>query len=214
MILAAGRTSSAATITGTGSDFSITWSFACGAVTCTGDASFDVTSFDATTLIMEVTVNNTLDSPGQFLTGIGWNMDPVATAASMVTPGQFLDNVRLDQTFPSFNTLNVCVDDNGQGSCGAGQVPDGLPFGSDTFTLSLTGDFSGGTATLLEPFALKYAGELGSFEGGSGPGGSGPGGTSGPGGSEPGGEIPEPTTLLLMGSGLAAAAARLRRKQN
>jgi PEP-CTERM motif len=42
------------------------------------------------------------------------------------------------------------------------------------------------------------------------PGGSGPG----VGRSTPGGEIPEPTSLLLMGSGLAAAAMRLRRKQN
>ncbi len=87
---------------------------------------------------------------------------------------RFLDNVRLDLNFPSFGTLNVCVDDNGQGSCGAGQASHGLPFGSDTFTLSLTGDFSGGTVMLAEPFALKYAGELGSFEGGSGPG-TGPG---------------------------------------
>jgi hypothetical protein len=55
--------------------------------------------------------------------------------------------------------------------------------------------------------------ESGGSETGVGSGPGGPGGTGGPGGSQPGGVIPEPTTLLLMGSGLAAAATRLRRKQ-
>jgi PEP-CTERM motif len=45
---------------------------------------------------------------------------------------------------------------------------------------------------------------------GTGPGGVGPGG-EGPGGVGPGGEIPEPASMLLLGSGLAAAALRLRR---
>jgi hypothetical protein len=206
MVFATARSSSAATITSTADDFGITWSFAgCGG-TCTGDASFDVTSFNATTLVMDVTVNNTLVAAGEFLEALGWDMDPKATSATLTTPGANLDVVRLNEVFPSFNTLNVCVTNNIQGSCGAGQ-PTGIPSsGSDSFTLSLTGDFSGGSAT-LDTFALKYSGELGSFEGSGEE--TGGGGTAGGVGSP----VPEPTSILLLGSGLAAAALRMRRRR-
>jgi hypothetical protein len=206
VVFATARSSSAATITTTGDAFNISWSFAgCGG-TCTGDASFDVTTFNATTLVMDVTVNNTLVAAGEFLEALGWDMDPKATAATLTTPGANLDVVRLNENFPSFNTLNVCVTNNTQGSCGAGQ-PTGIPSsGSDSFTVSLTGDFSGGSAT-LDTFALKYSGELGSFEGGGEEtGGGGPaGGVGSP--------VPEPTSILLLGSGLAAAALRMRRRK-
>jgi hypothetical protein len=213
MVLAVGRPSSAATIDAVGDNFNVVWSFAgCGG-TCTADASFDVTAFDATTLVMDVTINNTLNAAGEFLVGIGWNMDPTATGASLVTAGTYFDNVRLDQTFPSFNNINVCVDDNGQGSCGAGQATDGIPSpGSDSFTISLTGDFSGGSV-ILDTFAAKFAGDLGSFEGGGSEtsGGTDTGATDT--GATTGGEIPEPTSMLLLGSGLAAAAMRMRRNR-
>jgi hypothetical protein len=206
VVFAAARSSSAATITSTADDFSITWSFAgCGG-TCTGDASFDVTSFNDTTLVMDVTVNNTLVAAGEFLEALGWDMDPKATSATLTTPGANFDVVRLNDVFPSFNTLNICVTDNAQGSCGAG-MPLGIPSpGSDSFTINLTGDFSGGSAT-LDTFALKYSGELGSFEGGGEE--TGGGGTAGGVGSP----VPEPTSILLLGSGLAAAALRMRRRK-
>jgi PEP-CTERM motif len=61
---------------------------------------------------------------------------------------------------------------------------------------------------------LKTAVKVQAFESGGSEAGIGsPGGpgTGGPGGAAP---IPEPTSLLLMGSGLTAAAMRLRRKKN
>ena len=225
MVLTVGRPSSAATITDTSaaSDFSISWSFACGAAgTCTGDASFDVTSFSSTELIMDVTVNNTLDTAlALFLEGLGWDMDPAATGAELTTPGAFLDEVRLDVNFPTAGTLNICVDDNGgggggDGSCGSGQ-PNGIPSpGSDFFTIKLTGDF--GDSVDLTDFTLKYSGEPDSFEGpgeettgGTDTGATDTGATDT--GATTGGEIPEPTSMLLLGSGLAAAAMRMRRNR-
>jgi hypothetical protein len=210
MVLAVGRPGAAATIPidSTADDFSIVWSFAgCGG-TCTATANFDVTTFNATTLVLDVDVINTTVAAGEFLEGIGWNMDPAATGASLTTPGSFLDEVSLNQVFPSFNTLNICVQDNPPpGSCGSGQ-PNGIPSpGADNFVLSLTGDFSGGLVT-LDTFAVKYSGALGSFEGeGEQPPTTGR--SDEPGTPPP--TVPEPASMLLLGSGLAAAALKMRR---
>lgn len=53
----------------------------------------------------------------------------------------------------------------------------------------------------------------GSGGGGTGGGGTGGGGTGGGGGGTPGQPVPEPGTLLLVGTGLASAALMRRRRQ-
>jgi len=186
-----------------------------GAGTCSGTADFDVTTFNATTLVLDVTVNNGPLAAGEFLESLGWNMNPAQTGGSMTTPGTFLDELSFNVNSPQFGTLNICVEDNpSNGSCGSGQ-PNGIPGStSDNFVLSLTGDFSSGSVD-LDTFGLKYSGEFGSFE----PGGSETGtgatdtGATDTGATNTGNEVPEPTSMLLLGSGLAAVALRMRRNQ-
>lgn len=219
MVVAVGRPGSAATITAAGDSVSVSWSFDGCAGTCTASATFDVTTFNDTTLVMDVAIDNTVDHDGLFLVGMGWFMDPAAASATLTTPGFFFDNARINTNFPSAQAVNICVDDNGQGSCGAGTASEGIPsLSSDAFTISLTGDFSGGNVT-LNTFALKWAGDPDSFEGignetsgGTDTGATDTGATD-TGATDTGNEVPEPASMLLLGSGLATAALRMRRNR-
>jgi hypothetical protein len=195
--------SEAATITAVGDSFSFSWSFDCGtAGTCTGSVDFVVTEFTDTSLGLMVTVNNTLDAPGElYLVGVGWDLDPTATSILDFTPGTYLDNARLNIVFPTAGgTLDVCTDTHGTGSCGSGGVPSaGIPSpGTDTFTIVLGGNF--GSSVDLSRFFVKYAGDAGSFEGE---------GTNGNGGEDT--QVPEPASLLLFGLGALAAGYRASR---
>jgi hypothetical protein len=207
MLLA--NTAQADIITGVGDVFDIGWSAACGPATCTGTAQFEVSSYvpgASGQVGLNVFIDNTMNSPGEFLVGLGWNMDPVATGiASFTNTGNhYFNYAYLNTNFPSFHTINVCVDQtSNNSSCGGGPAPHGIPSpGTDSFNIVLDVPGLSSSGVNLSDFALKYAGSLGSFEFS---------GTDAPPTPAP---VPEPASLTLCGTGLVLVVRRLRHRSS
>jgi hypothetical protein len=188
-----------------GDDFDIDWSVANvgGTDDLSATGNFTLVSFSETEFVLAVTISNTTVLSSTLtnadILSIGFGVTPDATAAFVSgETGTVFDGIGegsgTGQNYPGgFKGIDVCV--FGQG-CAGGAVAEGLHAGdSDTFQLTITGDFSDLTADLLY-FGAKFQTNLGSFE----PGGSGP---------SPG--VPEPSAALVFGIGIAFASTRVRR---
>jgi MYXO-CTERM domain-containing protein len=175
----------------------------------TADAVFRITSFDASALVMEITLNNTFD-PALGINAIvafGFNVDPDVTSVSLVNhadPNNVIWTHQLESNLTgNFKNLDICIypDSN---NCNGGSVLNGLPAGaSDVLTLTLTGNFlSAETGTLsavmLSEFPVKFQGDFGSY---AVPGETGCCGSS----------VPEPHSLALGLFGIALVELRRRR---
>lgn len=168
-------------------------------------ATFDIISFNAGELVLGITVDNTTDTTlypvvtNNAVMSIGFDVDPDVIVDTFVA-GSVLNNVSEGADLTgNFKSLSICVFAAG---CQGGNVNDGLQAGdSDYFELALLGDFSDLTA-ILSRFALKWQGNLGSFE------------VSGtPCCDRPPNDLPEPGTLALLGMGFAAIGAMGRRRR-
>jgi hypothetical protein len=181
-----------------GSAFDIDWSHALNGDTLAATATFQVLGFDSSSLTLGITITNTTTLSATLtnadILGVGFGVTPNATG-SYVTKGSVFDLVGSgagpQQNFPGgYKGIDVCL--YGQ-VCAGGAVAQGLHAGAtDSFSLSLSGNFSGGTADLLY-FPIKFQTNLGSFE---------PGGTL----------IPEPSGALLFGAGLLLTGRVVRRR--
>ncbi|MGH7231353.1 MAG: cistern family PEP-CTERM protein [Nitrospiraceae bacterium] len=175
----------AITVTGP-TTFGVGYSF----VTPGGDSlnalgTYNVTSLSSTLAQLQVTIQNTTNAGlSENVSGIGFNTNPAVTA-SFVSAGSVFDGLANDTNFPSFQTIEVCVFTGA--NCSASPFGQGLGPGSgtftDTFSLNLAGNFGTTPSLTFSTFAIKFAGDLGSFE------------TQG--------SVPIPGTLLLLGAGLA-----------
>jgi len=181
-----------------GSSFDIDWNVSLPGNDLSATASYQIVALSGTSLTLGITITNTtvLNSTltNADILAVGFGVTPDASGNLLSTASVF-DQLSVgsgpNQTFPGgFKGIDVCV--YGQ-NCSGGAVAQGLHAGdSDTFTLDVMGDFSGGSVDLLY-FPMKFQTNLGSFE----PGGS---------------LIPEPSGALLFGVGLLLARAPLRRR--
>jgi hypothetical protein len=171
-------------------DFSVLWSKDVVGGTLTATGFFDVLAISSSEIQLQITVTNTMDPAlHEAVNSFGFNTNPAVTASYITEGTVFGGQVGNDTNFPSFQTIQVCVyADQG---CPGGGYQNLLQGGaSDTVKLLLAGNFGSTPSLTLSTFPIKFQGDLGSFEFGGTPV-----------------VTPEPSSVLLFGSGLVGVAA-------
>ncbi|MGE0823661.1 MAG: cistern family PEP-CTERM protein [Candidatus Binatia bacterium] len=193
-----GQTIYAVTELKQGDTFALTW---LGFAGIGIDGIVSINSLSSNTANIKVNLNNNSDP-------IGVQGDPRITSFGLSvgsflgfnvgTAGQFLDLFD-DSNFPGFQDVVVCAS-SGNNCAGGGNGGIDVGF-SDSFIFSLSGNFGVTPLLTLNDFAIKVQGGPNgqSFELAGTP-------------RDPGTPIPEPSSLLLLGSGIVGLAMWRRRQ--
>jgi len=173
----------------------------------TAAATFFVTAFGPSSVEFQVTLENTTGSEGSGIesriSAFGFEVAPTLTSA---TSSGLFNTAVLNKSFPNeFGHLDACFKDGGGSNNCAGGGKGGLEtFETGIFNIALT--FRGPISELaFDRFGVRYQSISGSRYGDSGTGL----GLIG----EPT-VVPEPTSMLLLGTGLLAVAAGARRRRS
>ena len=169
----------------------------------TGSGTMAIAGFNTSQLTLTITLNNTSDIGGQGgerLTSFGFGIDPNATSVSFSdTADSGLIGAGWASGALPANVQGVEVCAIGGQNCSGGGNGGIFANTSDTFQIMLGGNW--GSSVNIDPIGFKYQTGYGSFEFPSGGGG--------------GGSLPEPSSIALIGLGLAALgiAVYQRRRQ-
>jgi PEP-CTERM motif len=166
----------------------------------TASAVFTVESFATNSIGFKIDLTNTTSAPlGSRVSGLGFDTTPNLTGAS--STGVYNIAV-LGGSYPNgFGSIEACFKDGGGPSNCQGGGSGGVDTG-DTGTFHVVLDFAGPiTQFSFDKFGVRYQSITGTTQGESGTGT---------------GELvhaPEPTSMVLLGSGLLALASKVRSRR-
>jgi len=173
--------------------FDIYWSLVVGSTPLSAVGAFKVDLTDSYADFTVGLANKTAASAGETVHSIGFNADHNGTGLDVTDSGDYFKSFGLNQKFPGYKTVDLCV--WGSQNCSGGAEGSNLPGAkSDAFGFRLFGDFTQGLR--LDNFVVKFQGDLGSFEVAD---------------TTPPRSVPEPSTLALLAIGAAAMMLSRRR---
>ena len=226
-------TANAETISAVGDTFTVTGSQAQGGGTVSFTAVFTVLIYDSSQIRLGIDLTNDSVLTGTLsqsvITSFGFATDPNASSTSGSTNTVYDSSTDADVfdnfargSLPSLSQIEICTQaDKINNQCAGGNINNGLNTGAnDLFAINLFGTW--GSTTTITDVGAKFQTNIGSFEF-TGDGVPVDGNTDGipvdgtqdgipVDGTQDGVAVPEPTSLLLLGSGFAVIANRLRRR--
>jgi hypothetical protein len=153
-----------------GRSFAMDWSLSQQEIGTSEDlqatGTFTVNDFSRNQLDITVDVTNeTAPSFQSAIVSMGWSVPGQDASASWGAEGDTFQNVGKAKNFPGgFKDLDACV--SATNNCNGGDIKKGLQSGgnSDSFQVSLKGDFGDKPSVYLQDFSMKFQSEAGSYE--------------------------------------------------